>query len=97
MQRRGQQRTTPGSGDLKPLGNLSAGMRGIVRQLRGGEDFASRAAALGFTIGVEATVTQNYGQGPIIVMVGGARVALGRGEAAKIQVQVLSGSTFNPR
>ena len=31
-------------------------------------------------------MTQNYGRGPLIVMVRGTRVALGRGEAAQIFV-----------
>jgi len=44
---------------------------------------------LGFTAGAEVAVVQNYGRGPIIVAVRDTRVALGRGEAAKIQVEVM--------
>jgi Fe2+ transport system protein FeoA len=32
-------------------------------------------------------MTQNYGRGPLIVIVRGTRVALGRSEAAKIVVE----------
>ncbi len=45
-----------------------------------------RLAALGFTPGAEVNMTQNYGRGPLIVTVRGTRVALGRGEAARIFV-----------
>lgn len=70
------------------LGNLPAGTRATVCRLCGGREFAARAAALGFTPGAEVTVLQNYGSGPVIVLVRGSRVALGRGEAQKIQVEV---------
>jgi len=42
---------------------------------------------LGFTEGVEVQVIQNYGRGPLIALVRGARVALGRGEALKVLVE----------
>jgi ferrous iron transport protein A len=45
-------------------------------------------AALGFTPGAEITVIQNYGRGPILVEVRQTRVALGRGEATKIVVEL---------
>jgi len=58
-----------------------------VRHLRGGRDFISRMAALGFTIGVEVQVIQNHRRGPLIALVRGVRVALGRGEALKVLVE----------
>jgi ferrous iron transport protein A len=70
------------------IGDLSSGASGVVTRLRGGKDFASRVIALGLTIGAEVTVLQNYGWGPVIVTVRGARVALGRGEAQRIQVEL---------
>jgi ferrous iron transport protein A len=76
---------------LKPLSDLEIGERGVVRQLRGGREFTSRVTALGFTIGIEVTVLQNYGRGPIIVAVRDTRVALGWGEALKVQVSVERG------
>ncbi|NMD30963.1 MAG: ferrous iron transport protein A, partial [Chloroflexi bacterium] len=42
---------------------------------------------LGFTPGVQITMIQNYGWGPLIVIVRGTRVALGRGEASQIIVE----------
>ena len=47
----------------------------------------TRLVSLGFTPGVEVSMTQNYGRGPLIVTVRGTRVALGRIEAAKIFVE----------
>jgi Fe2+ transport system protein FeoA len=46
-----------------------------------------RLTSLGFTPGVEVYMVQNFGLGPLIVLVRGTRVALGRGEAHKIQVE----------
>lgn len=47
-----------------------------------------RAAALGLTPGVQVTMLQNYGHGPLIISVRGTRLALGRGEALKIQIDI---------
>ena len=59
-----------------------------MRDLRGGMEFASRVVGLGITIGAEVAVIRNSGQGPMIVEVRNTRLALGRGEAVKIQVEV---------
>ncbi len=70
------------------LSDLPTGTKAVICCLGGGKWLSARAAALGFTPGAEVTVLQNYGHGPVIVMVRGARIALGRGEARKIQVEV---------
>ena len=72
------------------LAEVPAGQQVLVRQLRGGKDYVSRLAALGFTEGAEVQVIQNYGRGPLIALVRGARVALGRGEALKVLVEEVS-------
>ena len=46
-----------------------------------------RLVSLGLTPGARVAMAQNYGRGPLIVMVRGTRIALGRGEAARIFVQ----------
>jgi ferrous iron transport protein A len=74
---------------MKAVSDLPAGGRGVVRLLRGGEDFTHRMVALGFTPGVEVTVVQNYGRGPILVAVRDTHIALGRGEALKVLVEEL--------
>jgi ferrous iron transport protein A len=68
------------------LGTLRPGHTGRVTELQGGRGFTTRMAALGFTHGSAITVIQNFGRGPIIVMVRGTRIALGRGEADHVWV-----------
>ncbi|MBM4464120.1 MAG: ferrous iron transport protein A [Chloroflexi bacterium] len=72
------------------LSDLAPGRVGVVRQLVGGRGFISRLAALGFTPGVEVTMVQNFGHGPLIVLVRDTRLAFGRGEAAKVMVEKAS-------
>jgi ferrous iron transport protein A len=72
---------------LKSLSEMAVGHRSIVCQLCGGREFLSRIAAMGFTVGVEVKVIQNYGRGPLITLIRDTRVALGRGEALKVLVE----------
>jgi ferrous iron transport protein A len=69
------------------LDEVPAGRCMLVRQLRGGKEFVNRMAALGFTVGAEVQMVQNYGRGPLITLVRGVRVALGRGEALKVIIE----------
>ena len=69
-----------------PLTQLAAYEKGTVAELRGGRGFVSRLVTLGFTPGAQLAMVQNYGRGPIIVLVRDARIAMGRGEAAKVMV-----------
>ena len=71
---------------MAPLSSLESGAVGVVQDLDGGRGFVSRAVALGFTPGTEVTMAQNFRRGPLIVVVRDTHVALGRGEAKKIQV-----------
>ncbi|HAL60791.1 MAG TPA: ferrous iron transport protein A [Chloroflexi bacterium] len=68
------------------LANLAPGQVGVVKRLAGGWGMVSRLAAFGFTPDAKVEMVQNFGRGPIIVMVRGTRIALGRGEAQKIIV-----------
>jgi len=43
-------------------------------------------ASLGLTEGSSVKVIQNFGRGPMIILVRDTRIALGRGEAEKIMV-----------
>ena len=70
-----------------PLSNLLPGETGLVQDLAGGRGFVGRLAALGFTPGAEVTMVQNFGRGPIIVLVRDTRIALGRGEARKVLIR----------
>jgi ferrous iron transport protein A len=68
------------------LSALASGEAGVVRELTGGWGFMSRLATLGFTPGARLTMVQNFGHGPLIVNIRGTRIALGRGEAAKVHI-----------
>ncbi len=68
------------------LSDLASGEVGVVQSLAGGRGFVTRLAALGFVPGGEVTMVQNLGRGPIIVLVRDTRIALGRGEARKVQI-----------
>lgn len=74
----------------RSLGDMASGNSAIVCTLRGGKDFISRMTALGFTIGSEVKVIQNYGHGPLIALIRDTRVALGRGEAIKVLVEEIN-------
>jgi ferrous iron transport protein A len=69
------------------LSAVKTGEVARIQKMEGGRQFLSRLASLGFTPGVQLQVVQNYGRGPIIVTLRGTRVALGRGEAARIVVE----------
>ena len=73
--------------DVTDLSNLAPGEVGTVAGLIGGWGLVGRLAALGLTPGGEVTVVQNYGRGPIIVRIRNTRIALGRGEAFRVQVR----------
>jgi ferrous iron transport protein A len=69
------------------LNELQPHERGIVTDLIGGRGLLSRMATLGFTPGAEVMMVQNFGRGPLIVLIRDTRVALGRGEANKIRIR----------
>lgn len=69
------------------LSEIHAGESAVVLNFSHGIGILGRLASLGFTPGAEVQMSQNYGRGPLIVTIRGTRVALGRGEAAKICVE----------
>jgi Fe2+ transport system protein FeoA len=74
-------------GDKVPLSALHTGEQGVVVELANGRGLLGRMMSLGFTPGAEVTILQNFGHGPLIAGVRGARIALGRGEAGRIYVR----------
>lgn len=70
------------------LSQLPTGATCQVVGVSGGHALVNRLACLGFTPGAEVILLQNYGRGPLIARVRGAHLALGRGEAEKIQVWI---------
>lgn len=69
-----------------PLADLQSGETGTVLRFTAGRGLMCRCLALGFTPGTPVTVVQNSKNSPLIVLVRDTRVALGRGEAQKIQL-----------
>jgi len=55
--------------------------------VRAGRGLAQRLADMGFVPGVELRVVSNSGAGPLVVLVKGSRLVLGRGMAHKILVE----------
>jgi ferrous iron transport protein A len=70
------------------LAELPAGARAVVRAFRGGRELTSRLSAMGLAAGAPVEVLQNPRHGPLLVRVRDTRVALGRGEAAKVLVEL---------
>ena len=72
-----------------PLIDLREGESGKITEIRSGRGFRMRLTEMGFDKGSTVKVVGKPGYGPIIVEVKGCcRIALGRGEAAKIIVEV---------
>lgn len=72
---------------MKSLVQVPSGSRCVVGSLPHPSGLAKRLIALGLTPGAEVYVLQNRGRGPLIVEVHGARLALGRGQAARVTVE----------
>ena len=73
--------------NLVSLTELSVDHCAAISAFQLGMVEATRLVSLGFTPGAEVSMSQNYGRGPLIVIVRGTRVALGRIEAGKIFVE----------
>jgi ferrous iron transport protein A len=68
------------------LSEIPTGENVVIESLCEGNELNRRLTSLGFTPGTGVEIVQNFGRGPMIVSVRGTRIALGRGEAAKIFV-----------
>ena len=72
----------------RPLSMAAPGERLRIDSLAGGERAVRQLNDLGLTMGAELEVISCDG-GPVVVAVGGARLALGRGLADKVRVTAL--------
>ncbi len=70
------------------LCDMRQGAGGTVLAAAGGSAFRKRIAMLGVGPGAHVSVLQNHGRGPVLILVHDLRLALGRGEAAKVLVEV---------
>jgi len=69
-----------------PLTKITEGMKAKLHSITGGRELRTRLAALGLLPGTEIEVVQNSGKGPFVVSVKGSRIVIGRGMAAKVEV-----------
>jgi ferrous iron transport protein A len=74
---------------MTSLADLCRYSRAVVAGLPHSRGLAKRLIALGLTPGAEVRVLQNRGHCPLIIEVHGARLALGRGQAARVTVDLL--------
>ncbi len=70
------------------LSSISAGQSVRLICVDAGQRLTHRLAELGLTPGVEFTVLQDNG-GPLVISVRNSRIAIGRGMAKKINVEVV--------
>jgi ferrous iron transport protein A len=63
---------------------------GVVRDLHGDACFVTMLAARGLTVGAELSMLRNSGHGALLIMVRDTRLALGRSEAAWIEVEPIA-------
>lgn len=75
---------------LKSLFELNADEQGVVRSVEGGRGLVSRLSSMGLRPGVSVRlVCSQPARGPVVVEVGGRmRIALGRGMARKVIVEI---------
>ncbi|MGC8940360.1 MAG: FeoA family protein [Candidatus Bathyarchaeia archaeon] len=69
-----------------PLAMLPENCEAVIVEVNGGMGLTRRLAEMGFTNGTKVKVLHSSPPGPMLVMVRGSRIALGRGVAMKIRV-----------
>jgi len=75
---------------LIPLTSIEDHERAVIHELNGGHGFIKRLMILGLTPGAEIIMEHNYHHGPLVIALGDSRIAIGRGEGAKVIVQRIS-------
>jgi Fe2+ transport system protein FeoA len=78
------------SSTMTPLLDLPVGCRARVASLGNGCGCSSRLRSLGVTLGSEVELVKRNNWGPVLIAVGGTRLAIGRGMAAQIHVTPIS-------
>jgi Fe2+ transport system protein FeoA len=69
-----------------PLSAVEAGQDVLLVEVRAGRGLAQRLAEMGLLPNVDVRVLSNDTFGPVVVLVKGSRLVLGRGVAQKIWV-----------
>jgi len=74
---------------IVPLASLPAGARGRIVSIDAGPGLVRRLAQMGFFPGAEVEVVVNEGKGLLVVRVRGSEIAISKGIAMKILVEIL--------
>jgi Fe2+ transport system protein FeoA len=74
----------------RALSDLPTGARGSVSELHADVDVLDALAANGLIVGAVLSVLRNSGHGSILISVGNTHLALGRSEAAGIEVELIA-------
>jgi len=70
-----------------PLSMVQEGTEVVVVGFKGGARFVQKLADMGFVPGTKVKVVRNQRSGPMIVILRGMQLAIGRGIATKIEVR----------
>jgi ferrous iron transport protein A len=73
---------------LLPLAFLSVGKDAVIKQIVGGRGIRYKLNEMGFTQGAVVRAVQNDSTGPMVVSLRESRMAIGRGMAQKILVEI---------
>ncbi len=71
---------------LFSLSDLTEGQHGTLDHIAGGAEVCERLSSMGFVPGVAVSMLRRQGSGPVLVMIGSSRIAIGQGMAAKVMV-----------
>ena len=70
------------------LSKIEAGVTVIFNDVIAGHELRTRLATMGMVPGTEITVVSNMRRGPVVINIKGSKMALGRGMADKITVEI---------
>jgi Fe2+ transport system protein FeoA len=82
---------------MTTLALLAPGSNAVVAALPDAPGLARRLISLGLTPGAEVCMLQNRGRGAVILEVHGARLALGRGQAERVDVEPIPSEAYTCR
>jgi len=82
--------TAQDRGRVTVLQALASGTRAVVREIHGGHGLRRRLGAVGLHPGDTLEVLQaGANTSPVLIEIHGARVAIGRGQAERVEVEVI--------
>jgi Fe2+ transport system protein FeoA len=78
------------------LTKLSVGENAVIEEIKGGIDFKKRLESLNLREGKSIRkVSSAPFHGPVVIEVGGCKIAIGQGMASKIMVEAVHEDTLN--